>query len=58
MTDKWCMEISERLTRVEVKLDTLLEAQREKSKRWCDAGVRTWLALITAGASIIIALVT
>ena len=49
--DEQVMDIIQRLTRLEVKVDQLLECQ----KKWFDVGVRTWLALIGAATAIIVA---
>lgn len=47
------MDIIQRLTRLEVKLDSLLEDQ----KKWFEVGVRTWIALIGAIAAIAVAII-
>jgi hypothetical protein len=47
------LDIVERLTRVECKLDALLESQKKRF----DVGVRTWVALIAAVAAIAVAFI-
>lgn len=47
------MDIIQRLTRLEVKVDSLIDGQ----KKWFEVGVRTWIALIGAIAAIAVALI-
>ncbi len=52
-SDDQTMDIVQRLARLEVKVDQLLEGQ----KKWFEVGVRTWIALIGAIAAIAVAFI-
>jgi hypothetical protein len=47
------IDIVQRLTRLEVKVDTLLEHQRQ----WFDVGIRTWVALIGSITAVVLVLI-
>lgn len=47
------IDVVQRLARLEVKVDQLLEGQ----KKWFEVGVRTWVALVGAIAAIAVAFI-